>query len=249
MGLLSYEEMKREISHNPLNIFGLISDEKSCNKISKIKSNFPKLGETKFISMLSQYYRPLNEDIVRKLFQLSNEVENNEEEIDEVINCLNNCYKETIEINKEGKDSELYKNLLDTKKSETVETIKELLESLDLYPGLSDKFEGEEITMEIDKLVSLFKEIAIPFFTTSVYLAISLIMIAFLTKSLANKTRYIEEDYNPLDFYTKNHPLVLNLEELSSLQNKNLNLLRKWMEYLGQTPEELKVILWVLKKK
>jgi len=249
MGLLSYTEMKNNIRHNIFNIFVLISDEKSGKKISKIKSNLPKIGETKFINMLSQYYSSLNEEKVRKFFQLSNEVESNEGVIKEVINYLNGYYKETIEINRAGKDSELYKNLIDNKKSETVETLKEFFESLAFYPGLSDIFRNIEVKKEIDELFDLFKKILIPFFTTSIYLAVSLILISFLTKLLADKTRYIEKNFNPSDFYTKNHPLVLNLEELSKLQDKNLNLLKKWMEYLGQTPEELREILWVLKKK
>jgi len=249
MGLLSYGEMKRDISHNPLNIFDMISDEEYSNKIARIKSNLPKIGETKFINMLSQYYSSLNEEIVKNFFQLSSEVESNEGEIKDVIKALNNYCKETTGINKEGKDSELYKNLIDNKKSETVETFKELFDALNLYPGLSDKFEVEEIAKVIDELFDLFKKILIPFLTTSFYLVISLVMISFLTKSLAIRTRYIEKDYNPLDFYKINHPLVLNLKGLSKLQNKNLNLLKNWLGYLKETPEELKEILWVLKKR
>jgi len=240
MGLFSYKEMKKDISHNPLNIFVLIGDEKSSNNIAKIKSNFPKIGETRFIDILSKSYSAKNEGVIRKSFQISKEIQNDDKEIKDVIKALNNYYKETIEINREGKNSELYKNLIDEKKSEIVETFKEFFESLNLYSCLSDKFDGEEITKVIDELFDLFKKILIPFLTTSFYLIISLILISFLTKSLAIKTRYIEKDCNPLDFYNKNHPLVLNLKELSRLQNKNLNLLRKWIEYLAQTPEGLK---------
>jgi hypothetical protein len=240
LGLLSYKEMKEDISHNPLNIFVLISDEKSSNNIAKIKLNFPKIGETRFIDILSKSYSAKSEDVVRKSFQIPREIQNDDKGIKDMIKYLNNYYKETIEINSKGKDSDFYKKLIMNMESEVKGIFEEFFESLAFYPALSDIFKNIEIKKEIEKVFDLFKKILIPFFTTSIYLSISLIIVSFLTKSLAIKTRYIEKDCNPLECYKTNHPLVLNLEGLSELQNKNLTLLKNWLGYLKGTPEELK---------
>lgn len=251
MGLLSYIEMEKDISHNPLNIFKLVKKRKkeSINGLDKLHLKFPEVAKTKLMNKLSNFYKHLDIDKIMEFFKISKKAHNDDKEIKYIINSLNDIYTDTMEINNKGKNSDFLKELILIINSSIVDMIKEFFESLNFYPKLSGDEEKKEIILDSKKLINLFQEIAIPFFTTSVFLVISLIMISFLTKSLASKSRYIKKNYNPLEFYNSSHPLIMNIKELLKLQNKNLNLLGKWLDYLEKTPEYLKEILWVLKKK
>jgi len=258
MGLLSYKEMVKDISHNPLNIFVLIKkrEKGSIVNLDKLYSKFPEIAKTELIKIPSKFYKSLDENKIREFFQISSEVYNNDGEIKDVVKSLDGLYKETIEISGKGKNNKLYKEFKESARNIDCvkeDMLREFFEALSLYPEFSDVIKtNEAIEEEINKLIKIFKEkeeIWIPFFAISFFLFVSLILISFLTKSLAIKARYIAKDFNPLDFYNTNHPLILSFKGLSKLQNKNLNLLKNWLGYLKETPEDLKEILWVLKKK
>jgi len=234
-GIINEDELKgrKGIGHNPLKINekAVLRLKTRLEKINKAIGKIPELtGLFKGVDLngLSE-----KTDTALKLF---GELEENKRELifiskEEIEECIDEINKIESKINEANE----ILSTLSFSEEEFDRSKQHIMEFFDTISRYNPQM-VEEIRKEVDNIVTpeLIEKILDLFLSIFIPMTYSLLYLSIITLPHAVPARYPDEDFNPLEVYTKDLPIVQSFNELCEIIEETLFKMENLLEIIGR---------------